>query len=322
MSDANGILRPDNSESVTNVIADRTVVFCLRIRMIGNSKGIETKNAAKRKKGVRASKSLLDCPELDALTRKASEIRSYMRSHQVPNCDALLLQESAFPVPLDSVEEVDQWLQGRCKEFDRLHKLLITVYDKRKIESYNALCQEELELNGTALNIIELSEFKTLEQVRCDIGIDYRLVSFSTPEKLQDINAGLYRREAAKIKSAAAQAADDTVTALRAMVQKSLDHLIDVMTPDADGKKKVFKGVEKTKEMFSQIQSLNVTNDSDLNKWAKQCRDILSNVDAEVLRDSAATRTMTAKLLSQVKKSVDASIVKAPSRAILFDKDE
>lgn len=307
--------------STENTIADNTIVFVLKIRMIGNSKGIATKHAAKRKKGVTASKSLLDCPEYDALTTKANEIRSYMRCHQVPNCDALLLQDSAFPVPLDMVEEVDEWLKRACKDFNTLHKILITNYDKRKLESYNALQKEQLVLNDTELKVVDLSDFKTLEQVRCDIGIEYRMVSYSTPIKLRDINKAIFQRETNKIKSIATETMEGVVGALLKMSRDCLDHLIDLMTPGEDNKSKSLKGdpIEKAKEMFDRIRSMNVTKNAELDAISKQCRQILDGTDTEVLRDSQATRLQTARLLKQIKKTVDAAVVKAPSRKILLD---
>lgn len=325
----NGTLQPSTTAAIpTNIVTDNCIIFCLKIRMIGNTKQIKGAKAASKKKGksVSASKTLLDCPEYEALQSKAGEIRTYLRENQVDGCEALLLQDGAYPIPISRVEAVDTWLQQACKDFNKLARVFIVAYPKRVDEQMNALRQEDMKLNGRTLNVVDPNDYKTLDQVKEGLGIEYRMVSFSTPTKLESLNKELFRRENTKIIDAAKQVAEDTVAALTTSVKDILDHMIERLTPEKDTesgkfKKKTFKDkpINDAKAFFENLQTLNITNNEDLNKWAAQCKRILAGVDPEQLRKSDGVRTLTTKMLTQVKKSVDEKVAVMPKRKVILD---
>jgi hypothetical protein len=304
MSETNGKL-PENP-------FDNTIVFVVSIGYVGNSRQVRTKKKGK----VRATKTLFESPEYEQIKSLAGAIRSHLRANSVPGVQALF-QSGVYAVPVSQTLGLDEWLKVKQVEFGRLKKKIVPMYDTIIANGLKSLAGETLTMNGESLKLDNPGDYPSQVKFAAAFYMTYRLVSFGTPAKLQDLSLEVFKRESSKIQSAALRAAEDAEQAIYAMFQELLSHSVDRLTDD-NGKKKKFdsKLIEKMRERVEFFTTANVTKKQELDDLLKKTKRILDGCDPEAVNTSAGTRALAVRQLNVMKEQVSAAIVNRPQRKV------
>lgn len=102
-----------------------------------------------------------------------------------------------------------------------------------------------------------------------------------------------------------------------------LDHALDRLEGNGDGKPKVFRDslVNNLKEFAAGLKSRNITDNEGLNELAERLQAMLSNVSPEYLRNSETLRSRIVTGFREVKTVIDAAMIERPSRRIDLSED-
>lgn len=115
----------------------------------------------------------------------------------------------------------------------------------------------------------------------------------------EDLNRH-YQREAEKIVK---RLMDQSWSRLHMYVER-LAHACSDSTANKDGKEskpRVYQStIDQTKELVNLLDSFNITNDPDLAEATRSIRDTLKGIDAEVIRESSATRAAVKSEINEV----------------------
>jgi hypothetical protein len=137
------------------------------------------------------------------------------------------------------------------------------------------------------------------------------------------VSAALFEREREKAAAKWQEAQQSISDFLMAELKDLLDHMIDRLTLDDSGEKRIFKGssLEKIKEFVGDFRdrSIAITNSSELDAIVTKVKDALEGVDAESLRNVDSLRESTREAFSLIKAELDEMVVDAPRRMLALD---
>lgn len=246
---------------------------------------VATKGAAS-KRAASVYKSLFaDCKELEDIGKFQSRARMMHYKLTLPWSD-----NGSRLLPVRSLLSYKDTMNEYQDEFNRLVDKFLDRYDTL--------------VSAAAFQIgalFDRSEYLTREQVRKKFSFEMAFTPMPTSgdfrldiesEVQQDLADEYERRMAAQVESSMRDA--------WGRLHAALTKISDRLTPEADGKKKIFHETMLTNadELCDLLQTLNVTGDAALERARVQLRDALIGVSAKELREVESSRVV-------VKKSVD-----------------
>lgn len=255
------------------------------------------------KKLLRVSKKLIVSEELDAVQSNRRAFVKWLRELAVPS----FLKEGVYLIPVKAIEKVAARLEEMRAKDNELVKDFVAVYKQRADETKSRL----RELGETA-------DYPTVQKVRAAFTCEWQWVSFSTPAKLREVSEGFFEQEKSRAEARFAQATEEITLMMRAQLQGLVAHLVEVLDPTEDGKRKRFHAstVTKIKEFLDNFSIRNVTDDEQLEVIVKSAKQLLDGVDADDLRTNEAVRDQTAEGFDLVKTCLDKLVEQAGSRKI------
>jgi len=149
--------------------------------------------------------------------------------------------------------------------------------------------------------------------------IDWEYPSVEPPDYLREVHPEVYERECERVMSRFEEAVQLAEQTFMDELQQLVAHLTERLTGQTDGKPKVFRdsAVGNLTEFFERFRKLNVRSNDELDQLVGQCRDIISGVDAQTLRDHQGIRQQVAGELQQVGNVLDSLLVDRPRRSIM-----
>lgn len=255
---------------------------------------------------LHVSKSVLDCAELKAVIRRECDSREWLRSRALPSP----LKQGIYLLPVTLVERVDAKLAEDRAEWESL------------IEAFFKKLPTIIEADREKLGeLFDPRDYPNPARLRNTFVWETRYLSFSTPGKLKEINAALFKREADKAAADLKSAVEDIKALLRVEMKGLVDHMLDRLTPDTDGKRKVFRDtlVGNLSDFLGVVDLRNVTGDSELQALAAKAKALLDGVDAQLLRDEEGVREAVAGGFVNIKAELDKLVTNAPTRKIVFE---
>ena len=143
--------------------------------------------------------------------------------------------------------------------------------------------------------------------------------SLEVPDYLRQLKPELYEQECQRVTARFDEAVQQAEAAFVDELQKLVAHLTERLTGQQDGKPKVFRdsAVENLTQFFERFRQLNVRSNEQLDELVDQCRQVVSGVEPQSLRDNQVLRTSVASELSQVQHVLDDLLVDRPRRNIL-----
>jgi len=289
----------------------KCVVLVVSLGKMGNTRKISVSSVVEKDKGIdysmlRTGKKLLDCEEFDAIDSLDGEIRSYIYSVTTPNP---ILRGGTYLLSLKLLEECHAKLSEFLLKRNALVDKFLEVYQQRVDEAKQRL--------GPAFNV---TDYQSRATVRAQFTFDWDYMQFGVAASLEGVNAEMY--EAAKQKAAAKldNAVDEVRTALRAGMAELVDHLVDRLSGDEDGKPKVFRNsmLDNVRDFLKTFEGRNIVDDKELSKLVQRASDLVDGIDPDTLRKSKVVRETVQGGFAEIKTKLDTMLVNRPKRAISF----
>jgi hypothetical protein len=164
-----------------------------------------------------------------------------------------------------------------------------------------------------------IGHYPTREQVLAGYRIEKRWLTMSTPQSLKQISASFFEREKSKAEESIKTATQEITKLLAAEARKLTGHLVERLTPGADGKSKIFRdsAVSNISEFLATFNLRDIGGSDELNVQISQIRKLLNGVDPESLRTNDTLKDSVTAGFKQVAEELDKLVIAKPSR--LFD---
>ena len=287
---------------------DRAVCLSLAMGCLGTRRKVAATSIQvdADKDMLHVSKAILESEELDAIKTFDGEMRVWLAKRALPSP----FRRGTYLIPLDLVEQVD----GKIVEYQEKRRFLtdafLAAYDQ-SVES------AKKRLNG----LFNAADYPGADKVRAAFYVDVRYLAFGVPEKLEGIRKDLFEREKAKAETQWREASDEVRQALRAGLADVVDHMVERLQGNGDGKPKVFRDtlVENMSEYLELFDPRNITDDIQLAQLVGRCKNVLDGVDADALRASDAIRAKVKSGMQEVQAVLDTMVIDRPARRIVLE---
>lgn len=261
----------------------------------------ETPTPGKKRGQMHTHKDILDSPELRAVIAWDSQIRdAYLQTRCLPSD----FREGIYLLPVDLIEEVDAKLTEMLAHRTALVEEFIAALEQRKEEARAALGKQFRE-----------SDYLTPAAYREQFEAGYRYIEPpGTPKRLRSVSATIANRELAKARVWAEEARANMGTALRLAAKDLVDHFVERMTPDADGKPKRFKEstITNLMDFLETFGKRNLADDDQMQKLVEQARRAMTGVSRKQLAAEDATDLRASMLgkFERIKGTLDKLVVR------------
>lgn len=299
---------PEKKPADALEMAGRTVALVLTKGKLGNRRKVSSSqvevNADKEWVGV--TKRLFNTDALAEINSLDGEIDRYLDSRAFPS----MLKKGVYLLPVNYVEEVS----AKMADFEAKRKVLVA----KLVSVYDSLVDEARErLN----DLFEASDYPSARFVEGAFRLRWQFVSFSTPASIQQINRAVYDQELKKAQQRLSEAAETIQQVLRAKMLSLVEHMTTILSPNGDGKKKIFRdnSVEKLQEFITSFPISNVTSDDQLKALVNRASELMTGVDPELLRDSSRVRNFVCDGFSEIKSALTPLVTVKPKRAISLE---
>jgi hypothetical protein len=258
-------------------LARKTVFVKLRLGLPGNSRKINSSQIEvdADKSLVRASKMLLDSPELESVRSLDGEIRRYLYSMCLPFEPGIHL----LPIPL--IETVDP----KLREFQEKRQELVDLF----LVAYPKLCQEAAVRLRTLYNPLD---YPPTDDVRSQFTASWQYVSYGVPEQLRAVSERMFQEERNKAAERMAEAYTEVRQVLREAMVELVAHLRDRLIDQPDGTPQWLREstVEKLREFLDTFDFRNVTDDEELKEQVERARQLLAGTTTDAIRNTGDLR--------------------------------
>jgi hypothetical protein len=149
--------------------------------------------------------------------------------------------------------------------------------------------------------------------------IDWDFPSVEPPDYLCQLNPQLYQQECERVQQRFDEAVQLAEQAFSDELSGLVEHLLERLTGQSDGKPKVFRDTAVTNltEFFERFKQLNIRSNDDLDSLVERAQEIVQGRDPQELRDNHVLRTSVASELAEVQNVLDDLLVDRPRRNIL-----
>lgn len=264
---------------------------------------------AKAMARLKGGQKLLISPEYDAIKKHLSETKKRVLSQY---CNQSFIDDGLYTVKTHVVPQVVEELrQAR----EHLNLFLVTAFK-------DALPGQIEAARPVLGDLFNESLYPSEDSVTGLFDITYRIVQLDIPEGLPpEIRA----EEERKLRETYEKAEQAIMAALWTEFQSFLDHIVERLTPGADGKKKKFNGdiLGGLSAFVGAFNNRNTFDDVKLSELVARADEIVKNASTgdvslkdtgEKLRSDDMLRSGVADALAAVKAQVDASIADLPVR--------
>ena len=237
-----------------------------------------TANKSASRSAARVNKNLLaDDEKLEAINKYAANFRNWLYAETLPwSNNGLRL------IPTAKFFEFKTTLDKYKTEFEDMVNAFVVEYPTR-------IAAQAFKLGS----MFDRAEYPDAAEIQSKFKFSY---CFSPVPEAGHFLVDLGEEMEQELKAEYAKAYEDRVnTAMKDLwtrLKDSLDKIAERLTPDADGKNKIFRDslVDNVLDLCGMLRELNVTNDPNLEKARREVEMLLSGVVAEDLRKSEEIR--------------------------------
>jgi len=248
---------------------------------------------------LRHQKKLLESPELDAVRSADSAMRRWVELKTVPFTEGISFLSLAL------LEEVMEELAAYEVKRQGLIDVFLAVYEAQVEAARKSLG-----------GLFRSADYPSRLTVAVGFAFNYRIVAISVPERLAAINSRLFKRETEKYAKQMEQAAAEARTLLRVTIAETVDHLVDVLTPTSDGKRKKFfaSSVEHVQEFLNTFNFRDITDDAALQVEVLKLKGIMHGVTPEKVKESDNLKAKLQSSFAEASKTLATLVETAPAR--------
>lgn len=251
---------------------------------------------------IRARKFLVNPDKLNAIKAVVGRARSYLQKKALPFPIAGLTL-----IPKDAIFDIDATLGEFQFEFWQEVESFLDIYDFARAEAKRSLD-----------NLFNEADYPI--DIRSKFRFQWQFLTLSVPGKNSVLNPALYEQEKQKFLALMDETRELAITALRAEFKGLIDHMVNRLTGDKDGKPKQFKGsmVEKMNDFLENFSTRNIFQDNELSELVAHAKAVVSGINPEQLRNSEFLREHVATAMNRIKETVDENLINIPRRKIRF----
>ena len=292
--------------SETNKLQKNTIVLDVRVGLPGVTKKADMGQIEvdADKDSLRLTKEVLRSEHLDRARTAVYQAKKLIKAYALKSP----FREGTYLLPVPALDVVYNSLEKAQGEFERMA-------DKFS-ENYDAVVEDAKKRLGSQFNV---RDYPPASVLRRRFYMSWELLSFDTPEE-NVLGKVLYKKELEKAQQRWQAAEGEVTLALREGLKDLIDHMLERLTPGADGAVKTFKNasVDAVKEFLDTFSKRNVLGDGELEAMVEKAQRVLRNRDAKEIRDSEDVRVVVANGLKKVAKELD-GLVTSSKRKMNFE---
>ena len=228
-----------------------------------------------------------------------------------------ILQNRALPFNIRGVYYIPNGLITSVIESIREYEFSFTSRVEEFCERYSQYRdQARLRLNSHFRD----SDYPSTDKIRQKFKWNLQMMAFSAPDSLQSVSSEMYEEANRRFHQEIEDFKDNSVTLLRHKFSELVSHIVERLTPDEDGNKKIFRNsmVGNLKDFLNDFEALNLTNDHELAEQVSRTRNLVEGISPEDLRVSTRLSQMITQNIAQVQETVANLIENAPKRRIRY----
>jgi hypothetical protein len=248
---------------------------------------------------VKAQKTLLESPELEAIRTADGKIRTYLYTICLPWSMGTQL------VPIGLLDTVNDRLEAYEDERKGLVDACIAAYPQRVADAIVSLGPL-----GNALDYLSSEAF------RAKFTFDYEYQTISIPDALSE---AIRSKANEKMQAKLAEASNEITLFMRQTMSELVSHLADVLTPNADGKpKRLFaSAITNVQDFIDTFKDRDIAQDQDLEVLVNEVKGYLhSGVYADGLKKDESLKTQIAEQMAKISVQLKELVEVVPGRKI------
>lgn len=289
---------------------EKSVLLVVGFSRLGNTRKVSTAqiDVDADKAMLHLNKNLLDAREYDAIKTHDGKTRAWLATRALPS----MFKEGVFRVPIDLIEEVEDYLTARAAE----RKDLVEAFRK----AYAERVKEAIKRLGGLANA---DDYLTADDAADKFDLTWRYVTFSTPDSLKALRSGLFQREREKLAKSVEDAAEEIKSVLRVQMAALVKRMVTQLQPTADGKKKKIYDslIGNIEDFLSTFNARNLADDTELTALVEKARNTIAGVDSNLLRTSDGIREDVKNGFDEINAQLATMIVDKPARHFDFNGD-
>ena len=255
---------------------------------------------------IHVQKNLYDSPELKKIFSHNTRIDSFLKTKAIAFPG---LKSGDYLVPDDMFGEVEAALTKHVDELAILVEQAGAVFE-RMVED----AKQRLDVH------FKQADYPTKEEFMDAFGFDWQYLQFGLKEAVQKLNKEAVEREQERREKVIREAEVEVRLVIRAQLQGLVNHMVEVLQPAEEGKRKVFR-----KDMMNNLlgfidsfKSRNLTEDSELEQLVTKAKLLVQGIDPTSLKSDDALRQNVQSGFTEIKQSLDKLVVEAPTRSMRF----
>jgi hypothetical protein len=250
---------------------------------------------------IRVSKQLYDFPELTAVGKYDTEIRSYIYRVCLPS----LSIEGVYVAAYTQIDEIVQTLETMREVRRDLADKACAVFEDRVEEARGPLGPNW-----------DRTDYPSLEDFASEFEMVWKIITLGVPEKLKEVAPHIYEQEKEKEHQQVQDMASGVSDRLRATFRTHIDSMILRLDGERDGgKPRIFRNslVENAVAFLQQYKRAfaDLVDDAELSRLIDLALDVLTEVSPDDLRQSKELRENVVAGLREIQESLDAMGVHA-----------
>ena len=249
-------------------------------------------------------RKLLLAPDSTALIKQhIGKARNYLRKISLPfpikGC--VLVPKKLIPEIQEHLKEIEWHYNSAVEDF--LYWYPQTVKDAK--ESLGELFDE--------------CDYPTQEAVKNKFRFQWRYITIG-PSVSRVLPPSIYKEEVKKFQELMEQARSEAITALREEFVDLVTNIADKLQNHDDGKPRRLRdaAVENLKQFLDNFSSRNIFEDAQLAELVEQCREIITNTNANAIRGNTQVREEVHLQMEKILAGIDASLEDLPRRRLRF----
>lgn len=255
------------------------------------------------------NKSIIDCPELDAIRRVVREFKDWLYFQELPSS---LLRGGMRLIPLANVTKVEDKFAETRTNFKGALKAFIVAYPQRKAEA-------KLRLG----NLYRESEYPTAREIRNAYRLTKRWVSFDPPAALKQLDEETWKANSNQLAAQMAEAGQECRDILRARMVEYTQWLVERLTmePGETKRKAIAESkIQDFREFLNSFESLNLMADAEMSAFVAQARNAVDGLDVKALRTDDAARNQIRDLFAGIQEKTDGWVTE--QSRVIYSEDE
>lgn len=285
----------------------RTVILVVTFSAIGNRRKIDVDiDSEADKNWISASKKLFDAEELEAISSTDGEARRYIESRALPST----IKKGVYLLPTSLVKEMDEKLRAYAENRRPLVEKLVKRLDELKTAAKERLKE-----------LFDEADYPSAAQLRGAFDLRWRYLHVDSAENLQTVSREIYEREKTRAERDWAETRETIQQVLRANLSEMVNHLVDRLQPEADGKTKIFResSLDKLSDFLETFDNRNITNDVQMKVLVDKAKGLMKHADPEMLRTHDDVRNFVRNGFETIKQLLDPMVIAKPTRRVIVE---